>query len=94
MHLLPYPPAVWALKPPSWALHLLGLSLAKICVCTRRYAGMQMYSIMLVCKLRPLQGGLEFLGSVKWHSPIGSMPFHRTQNSLGFQGPTPSHLPS
>jgi hypothetical protein len=29
------PPIVWALKPPSWALHLLGLSLANICVCIR-----------------------------------------------------------
>jgi hypothetical protein len=36
---VPPPPTVWALKPPSWALHLLGLSLANICVCTRRYAG-------------------------------------------------------
>ncbi len=36
----PPPPTVWALKPPSWALHLLGLCLANICVCTRRYAGM------------------------------------------------------
>jgi hypothetical protein len=32
---VPPPSTVWALKPPSWALHLLGLSLA-ICVCTRR----------------------------------------------------------
>jgi hypothetical protein len=36
----PPPLTVWALKPPSWALHLLGLSLANICVRTRRYAGM------------------------------------------------------
>ncbi len=33
-----------------------------------------------------------FLGT-KWHSPIGSMPFHRNQKTLDFQGPTPSHLP-
>jgi hypothetical protein len=39
----PLPPIVWALKPPSWALHLLGLSLANMWVCTRRYAGMHMY---------------------------------------------------
>jgi hypothetical protein len=26
----PLPPTIWALKPPSWALHLLGLSLANI----------------------------------------------------------------
>ncbi len=30
----------------------------------------------------------------KWHSPNGSMPFHRAEKSLNFQGPTPSHLPS
>ncbi len=34
-----------------------------------------------------------FLGP-KWHSPIGSMTFHRDQKSLDFQGPSPSHLPS
>ncbi len=45
-HLLSHPPPPpsmgpeTSLKPPSWALHLLGLSLANICVCTRRYAGM------------------------------------------------------
>ncbi len=33
-------PTVWALIPPSWALHLFGLTLANICVCTLRYAGM------------------------------------------------------
>jgi hypothetical protein len=33
-----------------------------------------------------------FLGP-KWHSPFGSMPFHKTQKTLDFQGPTPSHLP-
>jgi hypothetical protein len=32
-----------------------------------------------------------FLGP-KWHSPDGSMPFHRAQKSLYFQGPTASHL--
>ncbi len=46
MHLLPTP-TVWALKPPSWALHLLGLSLANICVCTPRYAGMNTYRYIL-----------------------------------------------
>jgi hypothetical protein len=30
----------------------------------------------------------------KWHLPTGSMPFHRAQKTLDFQGPTPSHLPS
>ncbi len=33
-------------------------------------------------------------GGPKWHSPNSSMPFHRAQKSLDFQGPTPSHLPS
>jgi hypothetical protein len=28
-----------------------------------------------------------FLGP-KWHSPIGSMPFHRAQKTLEFRGPT------
>jgi hypothetical protein len=35
----------------------------------------------------------SFLGP-KWHSPIGSMPFHKTQKTLDFQGPSPSHFPS
>jgi hypothetical protein len=29
----------------------------------------------------------------KWHSPIGSMPFHRAQKIPDFQGPTPSTCP-
>jgi hypothetical protein len=33
-----------------------------------------------------------FLGP-KWHSPIGSLPFHRAQKTLEFQGPTSSHCP-
>ncbi len=32
----------------------------------------------------------SFLGP-KWHSPIGSIPFHRTQKTLEFQGPIPMH---
>jgi hypothetical protein len=36
----PPPTTVWALKPSWWALHLLGLSLANILECTRKYAGM------------------------------------------------------
>jgi hypothetical protein len=39
----PLRPTVWALKTPWWDLHLLGLYLANICVCTRRYAGMHTY---------------------------------------------------
>jgi hypothetical protein len=34
-----------------------------------------------------------FLGP-KWHSPTGSMPFHRAQKSLDSQGPTPFNLPT
>ncbi len=30
----------------------------------------------------------------KWHSPIGSMPFHWAKKTLNFRDPTPSHLPS
>jgi hypothetical protein len=33
-------------------------------------------------------GNLEFLGP-EWHLPIDSMPFHRAQKTLDFQGPTP-----
>jgi hypothetical protein len=33
---------------------------------------------------------LSFL-SHQWHSPIGLMPFQRVQNTLDFQGLTPSH---
>jgi hypothetical protein len=35
----------------------------------------------------------SFLGP-KWHSPIGSMPFHRAQKTREFQGPTPSNFPT
>jgi hypothetical protein len=34
----------------------------------------------------------SFLGP-KWHSPIRSMPFHRAQKTLEFQGPTPPTCP-
>jgi hypothetical protein len=30
--------------------------------------------------------------SFKWNLPKDSMPFHRAQKSLDFQGPTPSNL--
>jgi hypothetical protein len=29
----------------------------------------------------------------KWYTPNGSMPFHRAQKILDFQGPSPSHVP-
>ncbi len=56
----PLPPIVWALKPPLWALHILGLSLANICV--NAHVGMLVCTrIMLVCTRRPLQGGLLYI---------------------------------
>ncbi len=51
---VPPPPTVWALKPPSWALHLLGLSLANICICTRSFARMHTYHA-------GIQGGLLYI---------------------------------
>ncbi len=36
---------------------------------------------------------LSSFSGPKRHLPIGSMPFHRAQKTLEFQGPTPSHLP-
>jgi hypothetical protein len=35
---------------------------------------------------------MTFSGPI-WHSPNGSMPFHRAQKSLDFQGLNHSHLP-
>ncbi len=37
-------------------------------------------------------GGGSFLGP-KWLLPIGSMPFHRAQKTLDFQGPIPPTCP-
>jgi hypothetical protein len=57
--------------------------------------------VMLSMRANPLLGhvgggwALEistFLGP-KWHSPDGSMPFHRAQKSLNFQGQTSSTCP-
>ncbi len=44
--------------------------------------------IMFWMRAYPLLGQVEggFLGP-KWHSPIGSMSFHRAQKTLDFQGP-------
>jgi hypothetical protein len=87
MHLLLHPPQV--LKPPSWAL------VHKI-----TYAPM-IYTALFLMRAYPLLGQVgggwalefsSFLGPI-WHSPIGSMPFHRAQKTLEFQGPIPSHLP-
>ncbi len=88
------PPTVWALKSPSWAL-----------VHKTTYAPMIYTSmcIMLWMNAYPLLGQVgggwaleisSFLGP-KWHSPIGSISFHRVRKTLDFQGPTPPppHLP-
>jgi hypothetical protein len=37
---------------------------------------------------------VERLTGPKWHSPIGSLPFHRAQKTREFQGPTPSNFPT
>jgi hypothetical protein len=89
----PPPPPVWALKPPSWAL-----------VHKTTYALMIYTALCIMFWMRPYPllgqvGGSwalkfsSFLGP-KWHSPIGSIPFHRAQKTLEFHGPTLSHLPS
>jgi hypothetical protein len=57
--------------------------------------------VMFLMRADPLlgqvgRGALEistFWGP-KWLSPNGSMPFHRAQKSLDFQGSTFSHMPS
>ncbi len=87
------PPAVWALKPPSWAL------VHKTTYAPMIYTALCIMFWMRAYPLRGQVGGgwaLEFSNffGPKWHSPIVSMPFHRAQKTLEFQGPTPSHLPS
>jgi hypothetical protein len=42
---------------------------------------------------RGLGPGISTFLRPKWHSPNSSMPFHRAQKSLDFQGPIPFHLP-
>jgi hypothetical protein len=42
----------------------------------------------------PLKSPDPFGPQMVPHTPNGSMPFHRAQKSLDFQGPTHSHLPS
>jgi hypothetical protein len=54
----PPPPPVWALKPPSWAFHLLCLSLVNICICTHMLVCTH---IMLECTHRSLRGGLLYI---------------------------------
>jgi hypothetical protein len=74
----PPPPSVWALKPPSCAL-----------VHKTTYAPMIYTAVCIMFSMRayPLLGQVggdwaleisSILGP-KWHSPIGSMPFHRAQ---------------
>jgi hypothetical protein len=77
----PSPPSVCALKPPSWAL------VHKITYAPMIYTAL---CIMFWMRAYPLLGQVgggwaleisSFLGP-KWHSPIGSMPFHRAQKTL------------
>ncbi len=88
----PPPPTVWALKPPLQA------SCAYNHLCTSDLYS-PVHNVMDECisLLGQVGGGwaLEissFLGP-KWHSPIGSMPFHRAQKTLNFQGPTVTEWP-
>jgi hypothetical protein len=89
----PPPPSVWALKPPSWAL------VHKTTFALMIYTALCIMFWMCAYPLIGQVGGgwaLEFSSFLghKWDSPIDSMPFHRAQKTLEFQGPTPSHLPS
>jgi hypothetical protein len=87
------PPKVWALKPPSWAL------VHKTTFAPMIYTALCIMFWMYAYPLLGQVGGgraLEissFLGH-KWHSPIGWMPFHRTEKTRDFQGTSPSHLPT
>jgi hypothetical protein len=89
----PPPPSVWALKPPSWAL-VHKTTYAPIIYTARCI----MFWMCAYPVLGHVGGGwaLEFSSflSPKCHLPISSLPFHRAQKTLKFQGPTPSHLPS
>jgi hypothetical protein len=73
------PMGSWYIKPPMDYRSLINTALY----------------VMVLMRANPVRGGwaleiLTFLGP-KWHSPIGSMPFHRTQKGLDFQGRTPSY---
>jgi len=87
----PPPLSVWALKPPSWALvHTTTYSpmiYTALCI---------MFWMLAYLLLGQMGGGwaleiLSFLGP-KWHSPTGSMPFHRVQKNSRIPGPNPLHL--
>ncbi len=86
----PPPPSVWALKPPSWAL-------------VRKTCTYDLYShvhnVLDACISITWASGrglgpwiLEFLGP-KWHSPIGSMPFHRAQQISNSRAQPPPTCP-
>jgi hypothetical protein len=86
-------PSVWALKPPSWAL------VHKTTYAPTIYTALYIMFWMLAYPLFGQAGGgwaLEFSGfwDPKWHSPIGSMPFHRALKTLEILAqppPTCSH---
>ncbi len=88
----PPPLSVWALKPPSWPL--VHKTTYEPMIYTALCIMFRCVHIHYLGKLGGLgPGNLKFLGP-KLHSPIRSMPFHRAQKTLEFQGPTPYHLPS
>jgi hypothetical protein len=89
----PPPPSVWALKPPSWALVHKTTDVPMIYTTLCIMFWMRAYTLLGQVGGGWAQEILSFLGP-KWHSTIGSMPFHRDQKTPKFQGPTPSHLPS
>ena len=89
----PPPPSVWALKPPLWAL-----------VHKTTYAPMNYTALCIMFWMRayPLLGQVggdwaleisSILGP-KWHSPIGSMPFHRAQKLKNSRAQPPPTCPS
>jgi hypothetical protein len=85
----PPPFSVWALKHPLWAL------VHKTTYAPMIYAALCIMFWMRAYLLLGRMGGgwaLEFSSFLgpKWHSPIVLMPCHRVQNTLEFQGPTPS----
>jgi hypothetical protein len=88
----PPPPSVWALKPPSWALVHKTTDGPMIYTTLCIMVWMRAYTLLGQVGGGWAQEILSFLGP-KWHSTIGSMPFHRAQKTLEFQGPKNSRIP-
>jgi hypothetical protein len=64
--------------------------LAFLAACTLAFFTAARMGRLLYSQITTFTFDLSFL-SHKWNSPIGSMPFQRVQNTLDFQGLTPSH---